>query len=67
MNKCVIRSTRHFCQPECLLAQKAKDTCNTGHSPVVSDPTTTPALTSLSIGERTGSRVLQWVWSHVLC
>ncbi|KAH9229410.1 hypothetical protein K456DRAFT_1804917, partial [Colletotrichum gloeosporioides 23] len=40
-------------------------TYNTGHSPVVTDPTTTPALTSLSMGERTGSRVLQWVWSYV--
>ncbi|KAK1974091.1 hypothetical protein LZ30DRAFT_428628 [Colletotrichum cereale] len=25
-----------------------------------------PALTGLSMGERTGSRVLQWVWSYVL-
>ncbi|KAK1625588.1 hypothetical protein BDP81DRAFT_327607, partial [Colletotrichum phormii] len=45
---------------------RQKATCNTGHSPVVSDPTTTPALTGLSMGERTGSRVLQWVWSHVM-
>ncbi|KAK1855866.1 hypothetical protein CCHR01_01569 [Colletotrichum chrysophilum] len=41
-------------------------TYNTGHSPVVTDPTTTPALTGLSMGERTGSRVLQWVWSYVM-
>ncbi|KAK1991216.1 hypothetical protein LX36DRAFT_590958, partial [Colletotrichum falcatum] len=43
-----------------------KNTYNTGHSPVVTDPTTTPALTGLSMGERTGSRVFQWVWSYVL-
>ncbi|KAG7043890.1 PA domain-containing protein, partial [Colletotrichum scovillei] len=47
--------------------QKAKrNTCNTRHSPVVSDPTTTLALAGLSRRERTGSRVLQRVWSHVL-
>ncbi|KAK1570199.1 uncharacterized protein LY79DRAFT_527281, partial [Colletotrichum navitas] len=40
-------------------------TYNTGHSPVVTDPTTTPALIGLSMGERTGSRVFQWVWSYV--
>ncbi|KAK2059232.1 hypothetical protein LY76DRAFT_478590, partial [Colletotrichum caudatum] len=46
--------------------EERKKTCNTRHSPVVSDPTTTLALTGLSMRERTGSRVLQWVWSHVL-
>ncbi|KAH9226092.1 hypothetical protein K456DRAFT_1904016 [Colletotrichum gloeosporioides 23] len=43
-----------------------KKTYNTGHSPVVTDPTTTPALIGLSMGERTGSRVFQWVWSYVI-
>ncbi|KAK1843508.1 hypothetical protein CCHR01_13854 [Colletotrichum chrysophilum] len=43
-----------------------KITCNTEHSLVVSDPTTTSALAGLSMGERTGSRVLQWVWPHVV-
>jgi hypothetical protein len=41
------------------------ETYNTKDSLVVTDPTTDLALTSLSMGERTGSRVLQWVWSYV--
>ena len=40
-------------------------TYNTRNSLVVTDPTTDLALTGLSMGERTGSRVLQWVWSYV--
>ncbi|KAK2006479.1 hypothetical protein LZ32DRAFT_651763 [Colletotrichum eremochloae] len=35
----------------------------TMYSLVVTDPTTNPALIGLSMGERTGSRVFQWVWS----
>ncbi|OBR08883.1 PA domain-containing protein [Colletotrichum higginsianum IMI 349063] len=45
--------------------KKQKSTYNTRYSLVVTDPTTNPALTGLSMGERTGSRVLQWVWSYV--
>ncbi|KAK1948822.1 hypothetical protein LY78DRAFT_595115, partial [Colletotrichum sublineola] len=41
-------------------------TYNARYSLVVTDPTTNPALTGLSTGERTGSRVLQWVWSYVI-
>ncbi|KAK3326108.1 hypothetical protein B0H66DRAFT_550098 [Apodospora peruviana] len=37
----------------------------TGDSLVVTDPTTNLALTSLSRGERTGSRVFWWIWSYV--
>jgi hypothetical protein len=37
----------------------AKKTYNTGDSLVVTDPTTSPALIGLSMGERTGSRVLK--------
>ncbi|EGZ70125.1 hypothetical protein NEUTE2DRAFT_68964, partial [Neurospora tetrasperma FGSC 2509] len=40
-------------------------TYNTRDSLVVTDPTTSLALTGLSMGERTGSRVFQWVWSYV--
>ena len=40
-------------------------TYNTEDSLVVTDPTTSSALTSLSRGERTGSRVLLWIWSYV--
>src|SRR5690348_16715730 len=43
-----------------------KKTCNTRHSLVVTDPTTTRALTGLAIGERTGPGVFSWLWSHVL-
>ena len=46
--------------------KKRKKTYNTGDSLVVIDPTTSPALIGLSMGERTGSRVFQWVWSYVL-
>ncbi|KAK2052733.1 hypothetical protein LY76DRAFT_526062, partial [Colletotrichum caudatum] len=42
-----------------------KNTYNTGYSLIVTDSTTNPALAGLSMGERTGSRVLQWVWSYV--
>ena len=44
----------------------SKITCNTGYSLVVTDPTTNPALSGLSMGERTGSRIFHWVWSHVI-
>ncbi|KAF4975093.1 hypothetical protein FZEAL_8072, partial [Fusarium zealandicum] len=33
---------------------------NFGDSLVVTDPTTNPPLTGLSMGERTGSRVFRW-------
>ncbi|KAK1573926.1 uncharacterized protein LY79DRAFT_524902, partial [Colletotrichum navitas] len=41
-------------------------TYNTKDSLVVTDPTTSLALTGLSMGERTGSRILRWVWSYVV-
>ena len=47
--------------------KEKKKTYNTGDSLVVTDPTTDPALSGLSMGERTGSRVLHWVWSYVKC
>ncbi|EGO56265.1 hypothetical protein NEUTE1DRAFT_45500, partial [Neurospora tetrasperma FGSC 2508] len=46
--------------------KEKKRTYNTRDSLVVTDPTTSLALTGLSMGERTGSRVFQWVWSYVL-
>ena len=42
-----------------------KKTYNTGDSLVVTDPTTNPALSGLTRGERTGSRAFQMVWSYV--
>jgi len=40
--------------------QKRQKTYNTRDSLVVTDPTTSLALTDLSMGERTGSRVFLW-------
>ena len=45
---------------------KTPKTYNTGDSLVVTDPTTDPALASLTRGERTGSRVFWQVWSYVI-
>ncbi|AEO62995.1 uncharacterized protein THITE_39051, partial [Thermothielavioides terrestris NRRL 8126] len=45
--------------------KKAK-TYNTGDSPVVTDLSTNPAVSSLSRGERTGSRVVYCLWSYVV-
>ena len=45
--------------------RKGKKTYNTRDSPVVTDPSTSLALTCLSMGERTGSRVFKWIWSYV--
>jgi hypothetical protein len=45
--------------------RKHQKTYNTGDSLVVTDPTTDPAVGCLSRGERTGSRVLNHLWSYV--
>ena len=45
--------------------KKEGRTYNTRDSLVVTHPTTSLALIGLSMGERTGSRVFQWVWSYV--
>src|SRR6188474_3110979 len=57
---------RNMTQPQGKKMQKEEETYNTKDSLVVTDPTTSLALTGLSMGERTGSRVPQWVWSYVL-
>ncbi|OIW24825.1 hypothetical protein CONLIGDRAFT_69995 [Coniochaeta ligniaria NRRL 30616] len=41
-------------------------TYNIRHSPVVTHPSTTLTITSLSMGERTGSRIFQYLWSYVM-
>ncbi|KAK4136883.1 hypothetical protein BT67DRAFT_193538 [Trichocladium antarcticum] len=41
-------------------------TYNTRDSPVVTHLSTGLALTGLSRGERTGSRIFLWVWSYVM-
>ena len=45
---------------------KRTKTYNTRDSLVVTDPTTDLALTSLTRGERTGSRIFLWIWSYVI-
>ena len=45
--------------------KEKEKTYNTGDSLVVTDPTTNPALSGLTRGERTGSRAFQMVWSYV--
>jgi hypothetical protein len=47
------------------MSNNTKKTYNTGDSLVVTDPTTNPALRSLTMGERTGSRILYELWSYV--
>ena len=44
----------------------AKKTYSTGDSLVVTDPTTSPAISGLSMGEQTGSRVLHYLWPYVI-
>ena len=46
--------------------EKGTQTYNTEDSPVVTDLSTSSALTSLTRGERTGSRTFSWIWSYVV-
>ncbi|AEO64050.1 uncharacterized protein THITE_2042926, partial [Thermothielavioides terrestris NRRL 8126] len=46
--------------------EKRAKTYSTGDSLVVTDPTTNPAVGSLSRGERTGSRVFYHLWPYVV-
>lgn len=46
--------------------EEEKETYNTRDSPVVTDLSTNLAISSLSMGERTGSRIFCYVWSYVL-
>ncbi|AEO69208.1 uncharacterized protein THITE_43174, partial [Thermothielavioides terrestris NRRL 8126] len=45
--------------------ENERKTYSTGDSLVVTDPTTNPAVGSLSRGERTGSRVFYHLWPYV--
>jgi hypothetical protein len=59
----------HVAETAPKLAKKIfcpKKTYNTRDSLVVTDPTTNLALASLTMGERTGSRIIQQLWSYVL-
>ncbi|EHK42033.1 hypothetical protein TRIATDRAFT_171143, partial [Trichoderma atroviride IMI 206040] len=44
---------------------KKKKTYNSRCSPVVTHLTTNLPLIGLTLGERTGSRIFQWIWSYV--
>ena len=48
------------------ISTRQKGTYNTEDSPVVTDLSTSSALTSLTRGERTGSRTFSWIWSYVI-
>jgi hypothetical protein len=48
-------------------AKRNTKTYNTRDSPVVTHPSTNLAITGLSMGERTGSRVFLCLWSYVIC
>ncbi|ETS00233.1 hypothetical protein M419DRAFT_84204, partial [Trichoderma reesei RUT C-30] len=43
-----------------------KTTYNSRCSPVVTHLTTNLPLIGLTLGEQTGSRIFQWIWSYVL-
>ena len=51
--------------PDATGQKENQKTHNTGDSLVVTDPTTNPALRSLTLGERTGPRILYELWSYV--
>ncbi|PTB35370.1 hypothetical protein M441DRAFT_153519, partial [Trichoderma asperellum CBS 433.97] len=44
---------------------KKVKTYNSRCSPVVTHLTTNLPLIGLTLGERTGSRIFQWIWSYV--
>ncbi|PTB52597.1 hypothetical protein M431DRAFT_60466, partial [Trichoderma harzianum CBS 226.95] len=46
-------------------SQKMNQTYNSRCSPVVTHLTTNQPLIVLTLGERTGSRILRWIWSYV--
>ena len=52
--------------PERSKKKHRKKTYNTRDSLVVTHPTTSLAVTGLSMGERTGSRIFQCLWSYVI-
>ncbi|EGZ70122.1 hypothetical protein NEUTE2DRAFT_67603, partial [Neurospora tetrasperma FGSC 2509] len=43
-----------------------KEIYSTWDSLVVTDPTTSQAISDLSMGERTGSRVFHYLWPYLL-
>ncbi|WJG36128.1 uncharacterized protein FOBCDRAFT_298389 [Fusarium oxysporum Fo47] len=49
-------------QEETRIQQK---TYNSGDSLVVTDPTTNPPVSGLTMGERTGSRIFHYLWSYL--
>ncbi|ETR97025.1 hypothetical protein M419DRAFT_92634, partial [Trichoderma reesei RUT C-30] len=45
---------------------KKRKTYNSRCSPVVTHLTTNLPLIGLTLGEQTGSRIFQWIWSYVI-
>jgi hypothetical protein len=64
-----LTARRGGCGKKAVNYEKAKrkgtKTYNTRDSPVVTHPSTNLAITGLSMGERTGSRVFLCLWSYV--
>jgi hypothetical protein len=54
-----------YLRAECKKKKKTK-MYDTRDSPVVTHPSTGLAVTGLSMGERTGSRVFQYLWSYMV-
>ncbi|PTB37265.1 hypothetical protein M441DRAFT_110533, partial [Trichoderma asperellum CBS 433.97] len=48
-----------------LQKRQKEKTYNSRCSPVVTHLTTNLPLIGLTLGERTGSRIFQWIWSYV--
>ncbi|KAI1011615.1 hypothetical protein LB504_002762 [Fusarium proliferatum] len=44
---------------------KKSKTYNSRDSLVVTDPTTNPPVSGLTMGEQTGSRIFHYLWSYV--
>ncbi|OIW23140.1 hypothetical protein CONLIGDRAFT_694095 [Coniochaeta ligniaria NRRL 30616] len=61
----VVQCHRHAKKIQNAKMQNASKTYNIRDSPVVTHPSTSLTITGLSMGERTGSRVFQYLWSYV--
>ena len=66
-NKNLSMTVIKFKQRDKKIPKNGKNkTYNTGDSLVVTDPTTSPALRGLCLGERTGPSVFHELWSYVI-
>ena len=66
MNKEPVQCVQYVEEKNVNKKREPQKTYNTRDSLVVTHPTTSLAVTGLSMGERTGSRVFQCLWSYVI-